>query len=126
MGGRSLAFGVVRGEDRHRAIPTTLPPPLVPPKRRLTIFDRWAAERLGVAPEELTTEKVMHGIPALRDLPDGPWSELGGQLPSELESPTESELRELAELGDELLSRFPEDDHAEDDVPAAGTSRTRG
>jgi hypothetical protein len=110
-------------------MPTRSPHITMPPKRRLTVFDRWAAERLGVAPEDLTTEKVMRGIPPLRDLPDGPSSELGGQLPSELESPTESELRELAELGDELLARFPdngEDDGGADDGASAGSSRTPG
>jgi hypothetical protein len=75
---------------------------------RVNTFDRWASERTGVRVEELTTEKVMTGIPQIEDLPDGPLSDVGGQVPaSELESPTESELRELASLGDELLEEFP-------------------
>lgn len=73
---------------------------------RNSFFDRWAASRLGIS----------SGVPSLADLeqleipvdlPEGPDSELGGETQSVLDHPTESELRDLAELGDEILAELP-------------------
>lgn len=73
---------------------------------RNSFFDRWAASRLGIsgsAPTLADLERL--GTPA--DLPEGPDSELGGETQSVLDHPTESELRDLAKLGDEILAELP-------------------
>lgn len=73
---------------------------------RNNFFDRWAASRLGISsgvPSIADLERLE--IPV--DLPEGPDSELGGETQSVLDHPTESELRDLAELGDEILAELP-------------------
>lgn len=73
---------------------------------RNSFFDRWAASRLGIsggAPSLADLERLE--TPA--DLPEGPDSELGGETQSVLDHPTESELRDLAQLGDEILAELP-------------------
>ena len=73
---------------------------------RNSFFDRWAASELGIpgsAPSLADLERL--GTPA--DLPEGPDSELGGETQSVLDHPTESELRDLAQLGDEILAELP-------------------
>ena len=73
-----------------------------------SLFDRWAAGRLGVPVEELRLSRVNRDLRPQRDLPGGDSSELGGELPVELEDLTESQVEELAALGDELLQELPE------------------
>jgi hypothetical protein len=73
---------------------------------RNSFFDRWAASRLGIsgtAPSLADLER----LEAPTDLPEGPDSELGGETQSVLDHPTESELRDLAQLGDEILAELP-------------------
>jgi hypothetical protein len=74
---------------------------------RNTFFDRWASDRLGVSTDELSIAKLER-LPVPTDLPEGLESEMGGETQSVLDTPTESELLELAELGEELLAEFPD------------------
>jgi hypothetical protein len=74
---------------------------------RTTFFARWASQRLGIPAEQLTLAKLEQ-LPVPVDLPEGPGSELGGETQSVLDHPTESELLELAELGEQVLSELPE------------------
>jgi len=76
------------------------------PRRPPSSFDSWAAERLNVDVEDLTTKAVVEGLPRQRDLADGPESPLGGRLASHLESYTETELENLAHKGEELLEEM--------------------
>lgn len=73
---------------------------------RDTFFDRWASAELGISVDALTLAETER-LPAPADLPNGPTSEMGGETQSVLDSPTESELRWLASLGEQLLSEFP-------------------
>lgn len=73
---------------------------------RDTFFDRWASAELGIAVDALTLAEIER-LPTPADLPNGPTSEMGGETQSVLDSPTESELRQLASLGEQLLSEFP-------------------
>lgn len=73
---------------------------------RNSFFDRWAASKLGIsgsAPSLADLERLE--VPA--DLPEGPDSDLGGETQSVLDHPTESELRDLARLGEEILAALP-------------------
>lgn len=97
-------------------------------------FDIWAAQKLGVSTDELSLGTLAR-LPELRDLPEGPDSELGGQTQAVLDSPTESELVKLAELGEELLRQLPElpegfvpssDDGPAEDMPAAARAQAVG
>ena len=74
--------------------------------RRNTFFDRWASARLGISADELSLAQLER-LPVPTDLPDGPHSEMGGEIPSVLDAYTESELLELAGLGDQLLDELP-------------------
>lgn len=74
--------------------------------RRNTFFDRWASARLGISVDELSLAELER-LPAPIDLPEGPGSEMGGEIQSVLDAYTESELLELAKLGDQLLSELP-------------------
>lgn len=65
--------------------------------RRNTFFDRWASAQLGISADELSLAQLER-LPVPTDLPDGPHSEMGY---------TESELLELAGLGDQLLDELP-------------------
>jgi hypothetical protein len=73
---------------------------------RATFLDHWASERLEISPDELSL-KELERLPVQTDLPDGPGSDLGGETPSVLDSFTESELLELAELGDQVICELP-------------------
>jgi len=73
-----------------------------------SLFDRWAAGRLSVPVEELRLSRVNRDLRPQRDLQAGDGSELGGELAVELDDPTESQVEELAALGDELLEELPE------------------
>jgi hypothetical protein len=73
-----------------------------------SLFDRWAAGRLGIPVEELRLSRVNRDLRPQRDLPAGDGSELGGELALELDDPMESEVEDLAALGDELLQELPE------------------
>jgi hypothetical protein len=74
--------------------------------RRNTFFDRWASAQLGISADELSLAELER-LPVPTDLPDGPHSEMGGEIPSVLDAYTESELLELAGLGDQLLDELP-------------------
>lgn len=70
-------------------------------------FDAWAAARLHVAESELTIEKVVEGIPRLRDLKtDGPDSPMGGRLASHLDVYSDTEFDKLVGQGEELLAEI--------------------
>lgn len=73
---------------------------------RNTFFDRWASNQLGISVGDLSLAELER-LPVPVDLPEGPSSELGGETQSVLDSPTESELRDLAALGDQLLHELP-------------------
>jgi hypothetical protein len=74
---------------------------------RNTFFHRWASELLGVSAEEVSLAELDR-LPSPIDLPEGPDSEMGGETQSVLDTPTETELLALAELGDELLAELPQ------------------
>jgi hypothetical protein len=71
-----------------------------------TFFHSWASTRLGISAEEVSLA-ALEDLLELIDLPEGPGSEMGGEVGSVLDSYTESELLELAALGDELLKELP-------------------
>ncbi|MEX0972948.1 MAG: hypothetical protein WDZ46_06785 [Solirubrobacterales bacterium] len=73
---------------------------------RNTYYHRWASRRLGVPDEQLSLAELER-LPTLVDLPDGPGSEMGGETQSVLDVYTESELLELADLGDRLIDQLP-------------------
>lgn len=73
---------------------------------RNSFFDRWAASRLGI-PGEAPSLADLERLEIPIDLPEGPDSELGGETQSVLDHPTESELRDLAQLGDQILEEMP-------------------
>ncbi|HWM63517.1 MAG TPA: hypothetical protein VNP96_05940 [Solirubrobacterales bacterium] len=73
---------------------------------RNTFFHAWASSRLGVSKDELSLAELER-LPVPVDLPEGPGSEMGGETQSVLDAYTESELLELAALGDQLLSELP-------------------
>ena len=74
---------------------------------RDTFFDQWASGQLDIPENELSL-KEFERIPPRTDLPDGPGSDLGGEAPpSVLDSFTESELLELAKLGEQVISELP-------------------
>jgi hypothetical protein len=73
------------------------------PKRPRSSFDPWTAERLNVDEAELTTKKVIQGLPKQRDLEDGPESPMGGRLVSHLDSYSDTEFDALVCKGEEFL-----------------------
>jgi hypothetical protein len=73
---------------------------------RNSFFDRWAASRLGIS-DGVPSISDLERLEIPVDLPEGPDSELGGETQSVLDHPTESELRDLADLGDEILAELP-------------------
>jgi hypothetical protein len=76
------------------------------PPDKDNFFDTWASNRLGIATEDLSLA-ALERLPVPSDLPEGPDSELGGETQSVLDTPTESELLELAELGEQVLRELP-------------------
>jgi hypothetical protein len=74
--------------------------------RNTSFFHSWASARLGISTEEVSLA-TLEGLPDLIDLPEGPGSEMGGEIQSVLDAYTESELLELAALGDQLLEELP-------------------
>lgn len=72
---------------------------------RNNFFDRWAASELGIGSAPSLADLARLEVPA--DLPEGPDSELGGETESVLDHPTESELLDLAELGDQIFEQLP-------------------
>lgn len=72
-------------------------------RRPRSSFDPWTAERLEVDEAELTTKKVVQGLPRRRDLADGPESPMGGRLASHLDSYSDTEFDALVCKGEELL-----------------------
>lgn len=73
---------------------------------RNSFFDRWAASRLGI-PGGTASLADLERLEIPVDLPEGPDSELGGETQSVLDHPTESELRDLAHLGEQILEELP-------------------
>jgi hypothetical protein len=67
---------------------------------------RWASRRLGVPVDRLSLADLDR-LPVPMDLPDGPGSEMGGETQPVLDTYTESELLELAALGDQLIDELP-------------------
>lgn len=78
------------------------------PKRPRSSFDSWAADRMKVAEDELTTKNVVEKIPRRRDLIDGPDSPMGGRLDGHLDSYSETEFDELVCEGEKLLREIRE------------------
>jgi hypothetical protein len=76
------------------------------PKRPKSSFDDWAAGRMKVAEDDLTTRNIVRKIPRLRDLLDGPDSPMGGRLVGHLDSYSDSEFDALVAKGEELLSEI--------------------
>ncbi len=73
---------------------------------RNTFYHRWASRRLGIPSDQLSLAELEQ-LPAPVDLPDGPGSEMGGETQSVLDAFTESELLELAALGDQIIEELP-------------------
>jgi hypothetical protein len=75
-------------------------------RRPRSSFDPWTAERLEVDEAELTTKKVIQGLPRQRDLADGPESPMGGRLASHLDSYSDTEFDALVCKGEQLLQEI--------------------
>jgi hypothetical protein len=72
-------------------------------RRPRSSFDPWTAKRLNVDETELTTKKVVQGLPRQRDLADGPESPMGGRLASHLDSYSDTEFEDLVHKGEQFI-----------------------
>ena len=85
-------------------------------KERERFFERWAADRLGIEPQELTLAILRTKLPRLAGLKYGDTgSPLGGRIDDHLQFLTEEELDELAKEGEVFLQELESEASSEDE-----------